>query len=84
MLATTDLIQQRLSVLAPDFLEIEDQSHLHAGHAGAASGGGHFKIRIASAHLTGNRLAQHRQIYGLLHDLMSSRIHALSIDLIAV
>lgn len=62
-------------------LKIEDESHLHAGHAGAASGGGHFKIRIISPHFEGmNTVKRHRAIYAALNAHFPNAIHALSIE----
>jgi BolA protein len=77
-----DLIRRRLSeALAPDALEIEDESHRHAGHAGARDGRGHFRVRIVSAAFVGkSALARHRVVYAALGDLMQSDIHALAID----
>lgn len=64
----------------PTILEIEDQSHQHIGHPGAASGGGHFKLTIgSSAFMDKTKLQQHQLIYRCLTDLMVSKIHALSI-----
>jgi BolA protein len=64
----------------PTELLIKDQSHLHAGHAGAADGRGHFDVRIVSAAFEGlNRLERHRSVYGALDDLLQSDIHALRI-----
>ena len=66
---------------APSELNIEDQSHLHAGHAGAKSGKGHFDLKIVSANFEGQTLIQrHRAIYASLGELMESEIHALSIN----
>ena len=65
----------------PSELNIEDQSHLHAGHAGAKSGKGHFALKIVSASFEGQTLIQrHRAIYAALGELMESEIHALSIN----
>ena len=62
-------------------IEIEDESHLHAGHAGAATGRGHFRLRIVSAAFTGlTPIARHRAVYAALGDLMQTDVHALSID----
>ncbi|WP_148716353.1 BolA family protein [Chitinolyticbacter meiyuanensis] len=73
-------IQQRLAVLEPESLDVHDDSAAHAGHAGAASGGGHFELTVVSAVFTGQTaLARHRRIYNLLADLIPSRIHALQI-----
>jgi len=74
-------IRTRLAVLAPSTLELEDESALHAGHPGAAGGGGHFRLRIVSTVFAEeNRLSRHRLVYDKLADLIPHRIHALSID----
>jgi len=67
--------------LHPTLLEIEDESHKHAGHAGAKeSGGGHFVVTIVSAHFAGKGLLErHRLVYDALGDTMRREIHALSI-----
>jgi BolA protein len=74
-------IRTRLAVLEPSTLELEDESARHAGHPGAAGGGGHFRLRIVStAFAEENRLSRHRLVYDKLADLIPHRIHALSID----
>ena len=75
-------IRSRLdAALQPTECEIIDESHLHAGHAGARDGRGHFAVRIASPKFRGlNRIAQHRLVYEALSDLMATDIHALRID----
>lgn len=75
-------IRARLAdVLAPQELAIEDESHKHAGHAGARDGRGHFRVRIVSAAFSGQApLARHRAVYAALGDLMQTDIHALAID----
>lgn len=66
--------------LTPEVIEITDDSHLHAGHAGARSGKGHFTLRVVADAFTGLSLIdRHRMIYAALGDLMQSDIHALSI-----
>ena len=66
---------------AIEHLKIEDESHLHAGHAGAASGGGHFKITIVAPEFAGlNLVARHRTIYKALDQYMPEEIHALTIS----
>ncbi|MBU3669436.1 MAG: BolA family transcriptional regulator [Polynucleobacter sp.] len=61
-------------------LVIEDESHLHAGHAGAASGGGHFRVSIIAPEFQGMSLvARHRAIYGALNRHIPKEIHALTI-----
>ena len=78
--ATVDLLRQRLAVLAPLSLEIEDDSHRHAGHAGARDGGGHYNLTIVAAAFAGqNTVKRHRIIYDAAGDLMRGPIHALSI-----
>lgn len=67
--------------LAPIELELRDDSHLHAGHAGARDGRGHFNVRIVSRAFDGMApLARHRAVYAALGELMQTDIHALSID----
>ncbi len=66
--------------LAPTHLRLEDESHLHAGHAGAATGRGHFRVEIVSAAFTGQSpVTRHRTVYAALGSLMDTDIHALSI-----
>ena len=65
----------------PSHLLVKDQSHLHAGHAGAQDGRGHFDVTIVSDAFTGKRpLARHRLIYDALGTLMETDIHALRIQ----
>ncbi len=75
-------IRARLEeALAPDELSVEDESHLHAGHAGARSGRGHFRVRIVSQSFAGlNPLQRHRLVYEALGEVMRDEIHALSIE----
>ena len=66
--------------LTPKQIDIVDESHLHAGHAGAASGGGHFNVTIISDQFTGkSTIERHRMVYLAVDDLMRTEIHALSI-----
>lgn len=77
-------MQARLASLAPQQLEILDQSAQHAGHAGARSGGGHFQLTLVSQAFAGqSAIARHRLVYQALGDLMSNKIHALSITALA-
>lgn len=82
----TTLIEEmtaRLQNIAPSQLEIQDESALHAGHAGNA-GGGHFKLTITSSHFSEkSQIMRHRIIYQALADLIPSKIHALSIHALA-
>ena len=79
---TPEVIVSRIREhLSPESVEIEDQSHLHAGHAGAAGGGGHYEVTIVASCFEGlNTLARHRLIYDAVGDLMKKEIHALSIQ----
>ncbi|WP_045770027.1 BolA family protein [Xanthomonas albilineans] len=68
------------TAFAPLALEIEDDSHRHAGHAGARDGRGHFNVCVVSAAFAGmGPLARHRAVYAALGDMMQTDIHALSI-----
>jgi BolA family transcriptional regulator, general stress-responsive regulator len=76
-----DLIRERLAVLAPESVAVEDESAQHAGHAGARSGGGHYRLVIVAACFAGQPLqARHRMIYDALAPLMQKQIHALAIQ----
>ena len=79
---TPEMIVNRLREhLSAESVEIEDQSHLHAGHAGAAGGGGHYQVTIVADCFKGlNTLARHRLVYDAVGDLMKKEIHALSIQ----
>jgi BolA protein len=80
--ARTELIRIRLTeALAPEMLEIEDESHLHAGHAGARDGRGHFRVTVVSPRFAGlSRIARHRLVFAALDDLMQTDIHALTLQ----
>ena len=81
---TVDRIRDRLVPLEPLLIELRDDSARHAGHAGAASGGGHYELRLVSAQFTGqSKIARHRLVYHLLGDLMQREIHALAMNLLA-
>ena len=68
------------AALAPTALSIEDESHLHAGHAGASTGRGHYRVEISSAAFAGkSQIQSHRMVYAALGELMQTDIHALSI-----
>jgi BolA protein len=71
--------------LAPTFLEVEDQSALHAGHAGARPGGqSHFAIKVGSPLFAGkSRVARHRMVYALLSREIDDGVHALAIETLA-
>lgn len=68
------------TALAPTALEVEDESHRHAGHAGAADGRGHFRVDVVSERFAGlGPIARHRAVYAALGELMTTDIHALAI-----
>lgn len=68
------------AAFSPLHLEVEDDSHRHAGHAGARDGRGHFNLVIVSEAFAGMApLARHRAVYAALGDMMQTDIHALSI-----
>lgn len=75
------LLRERLMALNPEMLEIEDESHEHAGHAGNQGGASHFRVWIESDAFTGKgKVAQHRLVYDLVNDLMPFPIHALALQ----
>lgn len=77
---TVDQMRQRLAALAPESLEILDQSGRHIGHEGAKDGGGHYQLLLVTARFRGLALpARHRLVYDALGPLMLHAIHALSI-----
>lgn len=66
---------------APSELAIDDDSHLHIGHAGARDGRGHYRVRIIAAQFAGLApLARHRRVYAALGAMMQTDIHALAIE----
>jgi BolA family transcriptional regulator, general stress-responsive regulator len=84
----TDISTQRMikfeaalrNAIAVESLKIEDESHLHAGHAGAEGGAGHYRIHIQSASFKDlNRVQKHRLVYDALSAWMPHEIHALAI-----
>lgn len=83
---TAAQLEQRLAeLLAPTQLEVIDESHLHAGHAGAdGSGfGTHFRVRIASPRFAGQRpVARHRLVYDALQEFLDRGLHALAIEIL--
>jgi len=78
-------IRRRLiETFAPLECQLTDESAMHAGHAGAASGGGHYRLHIVSARFEGqNRVNRHRLVYDCLQDMMHTAIHALAITALA-
>ena len=79
------MIEQLLAAaFEPIEMLVKDQSHLHAGHAGAQSGKGHFNVKIVSDKFAGqSRITRHRMVYDALGSFIDSDIHALSINAIS-
>ena len=79
-ITATDIESELRSELQPLALEVLDDSHLHAGHAGAREGR-HFTVRMTSDRFNGlSRVARHRLIYHALRQLIPRGIHALAIE----
>jgi BolA family transcriptional regulator, general stress-responsive regulator len=79
------MIRERLeAAFAPTSLEIIDDSHRHAGHAGAKDGRGHFSVNIVAERFAGAKtIERHRMVYAAMGSLMQTDIHALSVTAIA-
>lgn len=73
------------AAFAPSRLEVEDESHRHAGHAGARPGGEtHFRVTIVSARFAGHsRVARHRFVHDVLAEELAGPVHALALILLA-
>lgn len=80
-MSVADEIRRRLEPLAPERLDLIDESAAHAGHAGWRPGGNtHWRLHIVSGRFSGlSTVARHRLVYQALGDLMSHPIHAMSI-----
>jgi BolA protein len=79
-----DRLTERLRALEPEELHVVDDSHRHAGHAGAADGRGHFTVLLVSKRFAGlSTLRRHRLVYEVVGDMMTTDVHALSIQAIA-
>ncbi len=80
-MTTPDRIEQTLrQVLSATEVQVEDESALHAGHAGAASGGGHYRVTVVSPLFEGKNLVpRHRLVYDALAEDMQQAIHALAL-----
>lgn len=79
-MTTTEDIRALLAPLDPESLDILDESHRHAGHVGAAGGGGHFALSIVSRQFANlGPVQRHRLVHARLSALIPARIHALSI-----
>jgi BolA protein len=84
-MSTTEKIAQILrQTLAATVVEVEDESAQHVGHAGAASGGGHYRVTVVSPLFAGKSLvARHRMVYDALAAEMHHTIHALALTTLA-
>ena len=79
-IAAQDIELALRSALNPSSLRVQDDSHLHAGHAGAREGR-HFSVQVVSESFNGlSRLARHRLVYDALRSQIQQGIHALAID----
>ncbi|MGE0314957.1 MAG: BolA family protein [Lautropia sp.] len=78
---SADALRERLQRRFPDAdIVVQDDSHLHAGHAGAAGGAGHYTVRMRARAFEGLRsVARHRLVYDAVGDWMPDRVHALVI-----
>ena len=79
-MTTAEIMQQKLSKLNPQSLEILDESSKHVGHEGARAGGGHYQLVIVSGEFSGKPMQlRHRMVYDALGPMMKKEIHALAI-----
>ena len=78
----SDRIEAKLrAALGAESVEVVDESHLHAGHAGARSGKGHFRVRVVSERFAGlSRIQSQRLVFAALAEEMESDIHALAMQ----
>ena len=78
----SDRIEAKLrAALEAESVEVVDESHLHAGHAGARSGKGHFRVRVVSERFAGlSRIQSQRLVFAALAEEMESDIHALAMQ----
>lgn len=76
------LIERRLrEELDAEHVTVVDESHLHAGHAGAREGGGHFRALVVSERFAGKSpVERQRLVYAALAEEMGREIHALSMQ----
>ncbi|HEX4113490.1 MAG TPA: BolA family protein [Stellaceae bacterium] len=83
---TIDRMRAKLAAaLTPLRLDIVDESHLHAGHAGSRPGGeSHFRVVIVAAAFAGqSRLARQRRVHEILAEELAGGVHALSVSALA-
>ena len=73
-----------LATFSPLTCQLTDESAAHAGHAGAASGGSHYRLHLVSSLFENqSRISRHRLVYDSLRDLMHTEIHALALTTVA-
>ncbi len=79
---TSQQIEQLLNAWGASQVQVTNNSHLHVGHAGAKSGGGHFAVRVVAAQFAAqNRIKRHRLVYAQLQELFENgAIHALEVE----
>ncbi len=79
------IVQKLNAALAPEKLDLIDESNQHVGHAGShPSGESHFRVRIMAQALSGkSRVEQHRMVHAALAEELKSRVHALAIEVVA-
>ena len=84
-MTTAERIESTLrQALSATEVRVIDESALHAGHAGAAAGGGHYRVTVVSPLFTGkNSVQRHRLVYAALADDMQQAIHALALTTLA-
>ena len=84
-MTTPERIESTLrQALSATEVQVIDESALHAGHAGAASGGGHYRVTVVSPLFSGkNSVQRHRLVYAALADDMQQAIHALALTTLA-
>lgn len=81
MRPTLDELRSRFEAAFPDArISLQDDSHLHAGHAGSTGGAGHFTVKIVTGRFDGvATVGRHRLVYDAVRDWMPHRVHALVI-----
>lgn len=74
------LLERFQQVFPKAAIQMDDESHLHAGHAGASGGAGHYRVRVIDARFNGlQRISRHRLVYDAVSDWIPARVHALNI-----
>lgn len=80
-----DITKKLTEAFAPARLDVIDESHLHAGHAGHQPGGGtHYRVYIMSPAFAGkSRVERHRMVNAQLADAFAGSVHALALTALA-